>query len=60
MGIKTIMNARRIILLASGKNKALALFKMIYGKISNEWPASILQLHPNIDVIVDKDVASLL
>lgn len=60
MGIRTIMNARRIILLAAGKQKALALFKMIHGRITHEWPASILQLHPNIDIIADKDAALLL
>lgn len=60
MGIKTIMNARRIILLASGKNKSLPLFNMIHGRITHKCPASILQLHPNTDVIADKDAASLL
>lgn len=60
MGIKTIMLAKKIILLASGKNKAQAIYKAIYGSVRPDAPASILQLHRDVVVIVDKEAASLL
>lgn len=60
MGIKNIMNAKSIILLASGKNKAEAIRGLVKGKIDISLPASVLQLHPFVTVIVDKDAASLL
>ena len=60
MGIKTIMLAKKIILLASGKNKAEAIYKAVYGSVRPDAPASILQLHQDVVVIVDKDAPSLL
>lgn len=60
MGIKTIMHAKKIILLASGKEKSEAIFGAIYGKIIPELPASVLQLHPDVVFIVDKEAASKL
>ena len=60
MGIKTIMLAKKIILLASGKNKAQAIYKAIYGSVRPDAPASILQLHRDVVVILDKEAASLL
>ncbi|QEK12422.1 glucosamine-6-phosphate deaminase [Crassaminicella thermophila] len=60
MGIKTIMHARKILLLASGKEKADAIYGAIYGKITPKLPASVLQLHPDVMFIVDKEAASKL
>lgn len=60
MGIKTIMQSRGIILMASGKEKANAVKGMIQGKITPECPASVLQLHPNVTVIIDEAAASAL
>lgn len=60
MGIKNVMHAKKIILLANGKNKALAVRAMIEGGISTECPASVLQLHPDCTVVLDKEAASLL
>ncbi len=60
MGIKNIMNAKKILILASGANKAFAVNAMINGKVTEDVPASILQLHPDCTVIVDQDAASLL
>ena len=60
MGIKNIMHAKKIILLASGKNKALAVRAMIEGNVSTDCPASVLQLHPDCTVVLDKEAASLL
>lgn len=58
MGIKNIMRSKEIILMASGKEKADAVYKMIYGEVSEDLPASILQLHPNVIVIVDEQAGS--
>jgi len=58
MGIKTIMQSRGIILLASGIEKADAVAGMVNGKITPELPASVLQLHPNVTIIVDEAAAS--
>lgn len=54
MGIGTIMQAKKIILLASGKNKQKAVLDAIFGKISVKNPASILQKHKNVIVIMDE------
>lgn len=55
MGIKTIMKARKILLLASGRKKAEAIRKALEGPVTERIPASILQLHPMVTVIVDKE-----
>jgi glucosamine-6-phosphate deaminase len=60
MGIKTIMNAKKILLLANGVNKAEALYRTIYKGITPETPASILQLHPDVTIIAEEGAAKLL
>ena len=60
MGIKNIMDAKLVIIIASGKNKAEAVKALVNGPVTEECPASVLQNHPNTIVIVDKDAASLL
>lgn len=60
MGIKTIMMAEHVILLANGRNKARAVYKAVYGDVTPEAPASILQLHRDVVVILDKEAAELL
>jgi len=60
MGIKTIMMAEHVILLANGRNKAEAVYKAVCGDVTPEAPASILQLHRDVAVILDKEAASLL
>jgi glucosamine-6-phosphate deaminase len=55
MGIKTIMHAKKIILLANGEGKGEVLYKALYGNITPEVPASILQLHPDVTVITDAE-----
>jgi len=59
-GIKTIMHSKKIILLASGIAKAEAIANAVNGKISSEVPASILQLHKDVTIIVDKEAGSKL
>lgn len=60
MGIKNIMFTKHIVLLASGKEKSDAVYKMIHGKVNTNLPASILQLHPNCTIILDLEAASLI
>ncbi len=60
MGIKTIMSARKIILLANGKEKAETVQKAIRGKIDPNIPASVLQLHPDVTLILEKEAACLI
>ncbi len=60
MGIGTIMEAEKLILLANGENKADAVMKTVEGPITASAPASAIQLHPNVTVIVDKTAASRL
>ncbi|WP_458786468.1 glucosamine-6-phosphate deaminase [Vallitalea sediminicola] len=57
MGMKTIMQSKKIVLLANGEAKAKIIEKMLFGEISPNVPASILQLHPHVIVILDKEAA---
>jgi len=54
MGIKSIMNAKAILLLVSGENKKNALERLLDGPVSEDFPASILKMHPNVKIIADK------
>lgn len=58
MGVGTIMEARMCMLLASGKRKAEILVRAIEGPVTTSIPASMLQLHPNVTVIVDEEAAT--
>lgn len=60
MGIKNIMQAKKILLIASGEEKAQALYDAIYGPITSCVPASILQLHNNVVVVADKEALSVI
>ncbi|MCR6691692.1 MAG: glucosamine-6-phosphate deaminase [archaeon YNP-LCB-003-016] len=60
MGIATIMEAREIILLASGEHKANSIREAVEGPLTNMVPASILQKHRNVKFIIDKGAASRL
>lgn len=53
MGIGTIMKAKQILLLVHGEKKAEILKKVIYGDVTEDIPASILQRHPNVTLITD-------
>lgn len=59
-GLGTIMEARHLMLLATGGNKAEAVHQMVEGPISAMWPASVLQMHPHATVLVDDAAASRL
>ena len=60
MGLKNIMNAKKILVLANGGNKAKAILGLVKGEVTEELPASILQLHPDCTVIMDEAAAKLL
>lgn len=60
MGIKTIMQAKEIILMASGGSKAEAIYNTVKGPVTPEVPASVLQLHPQVTLVVDQAAASKL
>lgn len=54
MGIATIMESKKILLLVSGEEKAEALYQAINSPLSEEFPATILQLHPEVTIIADE------
>lgn len=58
MGIATIMQARKIILMANGKAKSSVLYQALHGPVTEELPASVLQLHPDVTVVMDKECAA--
>jgi len=58
MGIASIMDARRILLLATGENKAEVVREMVEGPISAMCPASILQMHEHVSVLLDESAAA--
>lgn len=60
MGIKNIMQVKKILLIASGEEKAEALKRALYGPITPAVPASILQLHGDVTVIADESALSLI
>lgn len=60
MGIGTIMAARSIVVLASGEDKAEIVKRAFLGEVTPEVPASVLQFHPNVTVIVDEEAGKLL
>src|SRR5690606_36504776 len=59
-GLATILEARHLVLLATGEAKAEAVHQMIEGPVSALWPATALQLHPHVTVLIDDAAASLL
>ena len=60
MGLGGIMKSKKIVVIASGESKAEAVKAMVSGKISTKMPASMLQMHSNVTVIVDEAAAKLL
>ena len=60
MGIKSIMQAKAIVLIASGFSKAEAVYAAVRGPVTPKVPASVLQLHPFVTFVVDQAAASRL
>lgn len=59
MGIGTIMRARKILVVANGEDKAQIVHDAFFGPVTPQVPASVLQLHPDVTVIVDAEAGSL-
>lgn len=57
-GLGTIMDAKQVLMVAQGENKAEAIKNMIEGPVCSRCPASILQYHPNVVVVIDEAAAS--
>ncbi len=57
MGVGKIMQAKRIIILAYGKNKINAIKGLLSGKINTNNPATLLQLHSNVTLIIDEEIS---
>ena len=60
MGIKNIMSARKILVVVSGEEKAEAVYKSVTGPVTNEVPASVLQLHSDVTLVGDSAALSKL
>jgi glucosamine-6-phosphate deaminase len=60
MGVGPILRARRIILLANGAAKAEIIKRTVRGPITTEVPATLLQLHPTAELLLDEAAAALL
>jgi len=59
-GLATIMSARHVVLLASGRSKAEAVHHLVEGSVSAMWPATILQHHPHVTALLDDAAAQRL
>lgn len=60
MGIRSIMQARRILVIASGENKAKIVKEAFFGPVTPHVPASVLQLHNNVTLVGDESALSLI
>ncbi|HHV32784.1 glucosamine-6-phosphate deaminase [Caproiciproducens sp. LBM24188] len=60
MGIKAIMQAKKLLLVANGENKADILCRSLFGPVTPKVPASILQLHNDLTVVADEAALSLI
>src|SRR5215471_17773938 len=59
MGMATILHARRIVMIATGKSKARAVERMVHGRIETRMPASFLQLHRDVELVLDRAAAAV-
>ena len=59
-GLGTIMDAKEVLLLATGENKADAVRELVEGAVSAHWPATVLQMHPKATILVDEAAAAKL
>lgn len=60
MGTVSIMKSKQIIMIATGKSKQDAIYGMVHGDITPSCPASVLQLHPDVHIFLDKEAAQRL
>ena len=60
MGMGTILKARTILLLAMGSRKARCVERAVYGPLTTRLPASFLQTHRAVELLLDREAAALL
>ncbi len=60
MGIGTILSAREVVLIATGGAKSRIVARALHGPVTTRVPASLLQMHPHVTVVLDRDAASQL
>ncbi len=60
LGIGGIMEAKRVLLIATGRDKAEAVARAALGPVSPDSPASILRFHPNAQLMLDEEAAALM
>lgn len=60
MGIGSIMKAKKVLLVANGAGKAEILYQSLFGPITPEVPASILQVHPDVTIVGDEEAMSVI
>lgn len=60
LGIGTIMEAKNLLLLASGEGKAEAVHRAVAGRVTEQLPASVLQRHPRVTLVIDEEAAARL
>lgn len=58
MGAASLMKVKHLLLIVNGKRKAKTFRKFLESDITNEFPISVLKLHPNLTIILDRDAAS--
>ena len=59
MGMASILRAQRIVLIATGKSKARCVERLVKGPITTKLPASFLQLHAAVEILLDRAAAQL-
>jgi glucosamine-6-phosphate deaminase len=57
MGMGTILDAKAVVLLATGERKAACVEQLVTGPITTQLPASFLQLHPDVEILLDEAAA---
>jgi len=60
MGLGSIMKAKKIVLIATGQNKAEAIKHLVNDEPNTDWPVTVLKNHPDVTIIIDEQAASLI
>lgn len=60
MGMATILQARSLVLLATGRSKSACIARVVHGPLTTELPASFLQLHHDVEIVLDEPAAKLI
>ncbi|ASZ09443.1 glucosamine-6-phosphate deaminase [Mesoplasma chauliocola] len=60
MGLKSIMNSKKILLIATGSSKAEAIHALVNSEISENWPCTVLRNHNNVTIVIDEEAGKLI